>query len=305
MRGRNTNPENRVTSKWLGIPAICQLINREGLGIDLLSQMLVICIVGSCSGRLRGPKMTRWRFIPLSATLIVASVAAGSAADRPVLKAPVAPPKVDFGNLFYGVDADSHSSLAGYLGVLYAPYGMHQSGIRLTAFALHGKYEYESFPTDVKGRFWSGDFLVGWSNVVANGAATLSIGANYQDHRLSRNDPSNSVVGSEWGFKVQGDFWVTPMPNWLVVGLASYSTAFDTYYANLRIGYDFTQGRGVYFGPELGALGNDRTDQVRVGAHLSGIKIAAATKLNVSGGWLHERGHGDGWYGTATVDVTF
>lgn len=249
--------------------------------------------------------MKRWYVISLSAAFVASSIAAAVAADRPVLKAPAAPQKVDFGNLFYGVDADSHGSLAGYLGVLYAPYGMHQSGIRLTAFGLYGKYDYESFPTDVKARFWAGDLLVGWSNVVANGAATLSIGANYQDHRLSRSDPFNSVVGSEWGFKVQGDFWVTPMPSWLVVGLASYSTAFDTYYANLRVGYDFTGGRGVYFGPEFGALGNDRTDQVRVGAHLSGIRLNAVTKLNVSGGWLNEKGDGDGVYGTATVDVTF
>lgn len=223
----------------------------------------------------------------------------------PVVKAPVAPPKVVFGNLFYGIDADTHGDLAGYLGVLYAPYGMHQSGVRFTAFGIYGKYEYDSGPTEIDGRFWSGDLLIGWSNVVANGAATLSVGANYQDHRLSPFDPSNSVVGSEWGFKVQGDFWVTPSPNWLVVGLASYSTAFDTYYANFRVGYDWKNGSGVYFGPELAALGNERTDQVRAGLHVTGIKLGSAAKLNVSGGWMHVRDEGDGWYGTATVDVSF
>jgi len=246
--------------------------------------------------------MKRLCVVSLSAAFVTVSAAAGFAADLPVLKAP--PPKIEYGNFFYGIDGDSHGSLAGYLGVLYAPYGMHQSGVRFTAFGLYGKYEYDTTPGEVEGRFWAGDLLIGWSHVVANGAATLSVGANYQDHRLSPFDPANPVSGSKWGAKVQGDFWFQPTEETLVVGLASYSTAFDSYYGSLRFGYDFTRGQDVYFGPEFVGLGNDRTDQVRVGAHLSGIKLGIA-KLNISGGWLHERDEGDGWYGTGTVDIPF
>jgi hypothetical protein len=245
--------------------------------------------------------MTRWYVIPLSAGIIAASTLAASAADQPVLKA--APMKIEHGNLFYGFDATSHDSLAGYLGVLYAPYGMHQSGIRLTAFGLYGRYEYSSTPTDVSARFWSGDLLVGWSNVTANGAYTLSVGVNAQDHNLSRFDATNSVRGSEIGAKVQGDFWVNPTPNTLLLGIASYSTAFDTYYALVRAGRDFS-GKGIFVGPEGVAQGNERTDQVRLGVFASGMKIGIA-ELTVSGGWLREKGEGTGWYGTATVDIPF
>jgi hypothetical protein len=244
--------------------------------------------------------MTRWYVFPLAAGIVAASALVASAADRPVLKA--APMKIEHGNLFYGFDATSHDSLAGYLGILYAPYGMHQSGIRFTAFGLYGRYEYNSTP-DREARFWSGDLLVGWSNVMPNGAYTLSVGVNGQNHRISPFDPTNSVRGSEVGVKVQGDFWVNPSPVTLLTGLASYSTAFDTYYALLRAGYDF-QGQRVYVGPEVVALGNERTDQVRLGLHASGIRIGIA-KLNVSGGWMREKGEGTGWYGTATVDVPF
>jgi hypothetical protein len=251
-----------------------------------------------------GAEMTRWYIIPLSLATIAASMTLSPAADKavPIYKAPV-PATIEYGNIYFGVDATSHKSLAGYAGVLYAPFGMHQSGIRLSAFGLLGRYEYHSDPDTITGRFGSVDALVGWSHVTNNGAYTLSVGANFQDHRLRPDDPNNPVRGSEFGFKVQGDFWVNPTPATLLVGLASYSTAFDTYYALGRAGYDFTR-QGIYFGPEVGALGNDRTDQVRVGAHLSGIKLGPG-KLTISSGWMHERNEGDGWYGTATLDFPF
>lgn len=234
---------------------------------------------------------------------MLASVASLQAADLPVYKAAVKATAIEYGNLYFGVDATSHRSLVGYTGVLYAPYGMHQSGLRVSAFGLYGGYEYHSDPLLIKGRFSSVDLLAGYSWVFHNGAFTLQVGGNYQDHHLRPNDPSNTVVGSELGFKVQGDIWMNPTPNTLLFALGSYSTAFDTYYSVGRAGYDFF-GHGVFIGPEVGALGNDRTDQIRVGAHLSGVRIGPA-RVSLSGGWMHERGEGDGGYGSLNVDFAF
>jgi hypothetical protein len=183
--------------------------------------------------------------------------------------------------------------LAGYAGILYAPNGMHQSGVRISVFGLGGKYEYHGGAgEEFRGRFASVDALIGWSHVFGNGAVTLAIGANYQNHRVRPFDANNSVQGGELGFKVQADVWMNPTPQTLVYALGSYSTAFNTYYAVGRLGYDFT-GRQIFFGPEVGGLGNDRTDQLRVGAHLTGIPFVGG-RATVSGGWLHERGEGDG-----------
>jgi Cellulose biosynthesis protein BcsS len=241
--------------------------------------------------------------IALSALVVAASVSVVAAADMP-LKAPLAAPeKIEYGNLYFGVDWTSHRSLAGYMGVLYAPNGMEQSGLRLSAFGLTGSYRYQSDTEAFRGRFVSTDALVGWSHVFNSGALTLAVGVNYQDHRVTPFDPANTVQGSKTGFKVQGDLWVNPSPRTLVFLLGSYSTAFDTYYGIGRLGYDFT-GAGVFFGPEVGGQGNDRTDQFRLGTHVSGIALGAA-KLGVSGGWMRERGEGGGWYATGNVDFTF
>jgi hypothetical protein len=194
--------------------------------------------------------------------------------------------------------------MVGYMGVLYAPYGMDKSGLRVSAFGLGGEYRYHGDPTETfKGRFVTADVLVGWSHVFNNGAFTLQVGANYQNHRIRPTDPNNSVVGSETGFKVQGDLWVNPTQRTLVYALASYSTAFNTYYSIGRLGYDFV-GTGVFFGPEVGGLGNDRTDQFRVGAHLTGIRVGPG-KVTISSGWMRERDEGSGWYAAGNIDFSF
>src|SRR5215470_17085479 len=156
--------------------------------------------------------MTRSAAFLLSALVISAMTGTASAADQAIIrKAAAAPEQIEYGNLYYGVDWTSHRSLVGYMGVLYAPYGMDESGLRVSAFGLGGDYRYHGDPGETfKGRFVTADALVGWSHVFNNGAFTLQVGANYQEHRIRPADPNNSVVGSKTGFKVQGDIWVNP-----------------------------------------------------------------------------------------------
>jgi hypothetical protein len=246
--------------------------------------------------------MTRLVVASLAAVILAASPAA--AADL-IYKAPVAAPApIEYGNLYFGVDANTNHGLAGYAGVLYAPTGMGTSGIRLSAFGLYGKYQYHDESNLFQGRFASVDALIGWSHVFSNGAITTAIGVNYQDQRVKPFDPFNPVQGSVAGFKIQQDFWVNPTERTLVVGIASYSTAFRTYYSILRGGYDFF-GKGFFIGPEVGALGNERTDQFRLGAVLTGLQVLSNAKLAISGGWLHERSEREGAYITANLDFTF
>lgn len=247
---------------------------------------------------------SRWVAVLVASFLVPAGQI--SAAELPVKVLPAAT-SVDYGNLYFGVDANTNQGLAGYSGILYAPGGMGTSGFRLSAFGMLGRYRYlvEGPPTETfNGRFVSGDLLVGYSQVFSNAAVTLSVGANVQDQRVNPFDPDNSVQGTKLGLKVQGDFWVNPTERTLVLGIASYSTAFDTYYSILRFGYDFI-GNGVFIGPEFTALGNERTDQQRVGLHVTGLTILPRAKLTVSGGWLRERSEKDGGYVTANLDFSF
>jgi hypothetical protein len=246
------------------------------------------------------------RYIAALLGVVVLTSEASFAADIPMYtKAIPAAQPIEYGNLYFGVDWTSHKSLAGYAGVLYAPAGMHQSGWRLSAFGLVGRYEYHGGDNNelFKGRFFATDALAGWSHVWNSGAITFQAGVNFQDHRVRPNDPNNPVVGSRVGFKVQGDIWYNPNQRTLIYGLASYSTAFNTYYSVGRVAYDFFE-KGVFIGPEIGALGNDRTDQQRVGIAFTGFKVIGG-KVTLSGGWMHERGEGNGGYVAASIDYAF
>ena len=126
-----------------------------------------------------------------SALVVAASVGVAAAADMPLKAPPLAPEKIEYGNLYFGVDWTSHRSLVGYMGVLYAPSGMEQSGVRLSAFGLTGRYRYQGDGEQFGGKFVSTDALVGWSHVFNTGALTLAVGVNYQDHSVTPFDPSN------------------------------------------------------------------------------------------------------------------
>jgi hypothetical protein len=250
--------------------------------------------------------MTMRGNVTIAAALILACMQSTLlAADMPV-KAPPESAPIEYGNMYFGTDVNTNHGLVGYGGVLYAPGGMDKSGLRVSVFELFGKYRYsnEDTGTTFNGRFASVDGLIGYSQVWENGAATLQVGANWQDQRVSPFDPDNLVQGSKFGFKVQGDFWVNPTERTLVLGIASYSTAFKTYYSILRFGLDLF-GNGSFIGPEVGALGNERTDQQRVGLAIVGIPISKRVALTVSGGYLHERGEKDAGYATANVDFSF
>jgi hypothetical protein len=88
---------------------------------------------------------------------------------------------------------------------------------------------------------------------------------------------------------------------------ASYSTAYDAYYARLRAGYAIL-GTGYlgtgYLGPELTFLGDDYYGQTRLGAHFSGIQLGAL-QFGIAGGYVWDRSYKDGYYGTLEVRAGF
>ncbi|MET1045981.1 MAG: cellulose biosynthesis protein BcsS, partial [Hyphomicrobium sp.] len=143
------------------------------------------------------------RSLGLSAALLLGLSGSFATAADMVLKAPaVAPEPVEYGNLYFGTDINSNGGLVGYAGILYAPGGMDKSGLRLSVFGLKGKYEYKSqdaFDQDTtfNGRFTSIDALIGYSTVFNNGAATLAIGANFQNQKVTPFDIDNPVQGDQ------------------------------------------------------------------------------------------------------------
>lgn len=216
--------------------------------------------------------------------------------------------------VFTGVDV-AHDAFSFHAGVIKSLNGdLGKDGVMLRALGVYVDYEYGTYDlsTDdrrtIDGDAGIFDLMLGYQWFGPGHRVAAYIGAEYQDHDLSPDDPFNDVDGSEWGFKVAGEF-ETDASSHLYVGLlGSYSTAYDTYWTRGRIG-----GRVDRFVVGIEGLlhGNEGYDAQRLGAFVNiplGFNYGV---LSVSAGhqWADEDssgfGGGQGAYGTAGVSFAF
>jgi hypothetical protein len=166
----------------------------------------------------------------------------------------------------------------------------------------------------IDGTLWQFDAMPGYQYV--RGAETFgaSIGLDYQDSQLSPNDLTNPVRGTVVGFKaaVNYDFQDDKEP--FEASLASeYSTAFETYYAELRVGARLTDKLSL--GPAAEVDGTTGYNGQRLGAYATyDFDLAKGMTLDVtivgghqfvSGDGQAGPGGGAGTYGTLELSTNF
>jgi hypothetical protein len=156
----------------------------------------------------------------------------------------------------------------------------------------------------IRGIETGGTLLAGHAFEGDNHSVNLLLGANAINHMLSAIDATNGVQGTAFGLKARADAWVNPTPQTLLYGEAEYSTAFHTYFAKAKAGYDVTQARQVFIGPEVAVSGNQRYDQWRVGAHVTQLQIGRIS-MDFSVGYAHDSSVGASAYGTTEFSTKF
>jgi outer membrane protein assembly factor BamA len=133
-------------------------------------------------------------------------------------------------------------------------------------FAGYGDYDYSDQTLGpIDGDMTLIDAMIGYMFVRDSGSLAIYIGGEYQNHDLTPDDIANQIRGSEYGFKVAADISAARNGFYFELG-GSYSTAFDSYYSQARIGLD---RKRFVIGPEAGASGNKDYDAQRVGGFLT------------------------------------
>jgi cellulose biosynthesis protein BcsS len=196
-----------------------------------------------------------------------------------------------------------------YLGAIVALNGdFGRDGVLLRGLGVYGTYHYLDGVGEILGRYWLFDEMIGYQFIRPGWIRIAGyVGAEQQDHRLSRPDPTNRVVGNEMGLKVVGDVTLGHNQPLFATVITSYSTAFDTYWHRLRVGYKIDR---FTFGPELiysGNIGNDerRTGafaQVRIDKTPIDIGISAGRHINDKNGTF---GNENGAYAQFNLGLTF
>lgn len=179
-----------------------------------------------------------------------------------------------------------------------------QTGTRLRLEGLAGTYAYADPATgqQIHGQQFQGGLLVGYEKIYKNASIAGYVGVDIRDNSLSTADINNSTVGTTAGVKAVAEAYLQPTDLTMFSAYASYSTAHDAYYARVRAGYRvFDNG---YMGPELTFLGDEYFGQSRIGAHLSGLQLAAF-QLGISGGYGRDRFNKGGYYATLDARTGF
>jgi hypothetical protein len=177
---------------------------------------------------------------------------------------------------------------------------MAKSGFLVRLYGSVAIYDYVG-PTGatIDGTLWQFDAMPGYQFV--RGAETFGgfIGLDYQDSLLSPNDPTNPVRGTAMGLKVEGHYYFQDDKQPFEASLVGeYSTAFETYYAELRVGARLTEKLSL--GPAAEVDGTTGYNGQRLGGYATyAFDLAKDVPLSVTVLGGHQFVSGDGQAGPA------
>jgi len=257
------------------------------------------------------------RFIASSLVAVtIASAAMAENAPPPlVVKALSSPESAGsdenaYVEVYSGLDIASHGWFYGWVEATDAPFtNTDTSGLRIRLYSEAGQYQYnpETFAGATNRETWyNNDFLVGYAFEKEHFSAEVYVGAAVIDSILSSPDPKNPVQGTAVGAIVEAEFEQLYNHN-MLSGEGFYTTAFNTYEAKLKYGRELV--KGIFVGPEVTVIGDERFDQWRIGAHVTATNIhvmnISEMRIVLGAGYEDDSDTGPGAYGTIEVGIEF
>jgi hypothetical protein len=181
-------------------------------------------------------------------------------------------------------------------GIVYAPRGLDNDGPLFKLLLAGGQYTYVSGAlgnADVTGRELTAQFLPGWRFKSGVVEIKLYAGLNLQDHRLSPDDPSSALRGTDVGARAAFELWAEPTANMMIAADGSISTIEKSYSirgaAGLRV-FDL-----FYTGPEIAAFATGDYQQRRIGLHVTSFRFDR-WEWSAGTGWAFDTDDHDGPY---------
>jgi hypothetical protein len=158
-----------------------------------------------------------------------------------------------------GVDFGKDSSYI-YDGLIVAMNrDISKDGFLLRFSGSLAQYEYLTISVPggkVDGDQWQADAMIGYQFVRGHTNFHAFVGVDYKDIRLSPDDVTAVVRGTETGVKVAARLEVNdPSPVYFSLA-GEYSTAFNSYWANVRLGLNVHKNKFI-IGPSGSVIGID------------------------------------------------
>jgi opacity protein-like surface antigen len=222
--------------------------------------------------------------------------------------------KLNRGSPLLGGETDGNIKVISYGGVdvakdiwtvfsgnLFALNGdFTRNGFVFRNFGWYSDYSYDGLSLgDVDAEDRAMDAMLGYLFYHGSTSIIGYLGMEVRDVDLSPDDTDNPVRGTETGFKVALEVEAGDESPFYYAFDTSYSTAFDTYYGNLRLGWN---RNGTKFGPE-GEIWSEEGDVTsRLGAFVVlpfNLRPTLPAEVSLSGGyqWVEDSDNGSDDFG--------
>lgn len=185
-----------------------------------------------------------------------------------------------------------------YGGFQWAPGGLNKDGFTLKTLLAEGSYRYFAGTTNVRGTGLLASILPGWRMKRGNLEVKVFAGLDLQNHRLSPDDPANSLRGNHAGVRIGVDLWWEPTATLMLASSISGSSIGNSFSVRGAAGWRVMDC--FWTGPELETSGDEVYRQYRIGAHLTSLKFAAF-EWSLGAGYVEDNSNRSGLYGRISL----
>lgn len=241
----------------------------------------------------------------LGACCVAAAVlVCGSRALAQALEPDTPPPdglsggaKVEHALLYAGFDIWRFGR-SGYGGFYWAPDGLNNNGFITRLFVSHGVERYDAGSKRFNTEIVRAAPLAGWRFKQNEVEIKVFAGPELENRVLTADVPTAKLRGTHIGARVAAELWWEPMPEMMLTSAFSASTNAASHSARAAAGWRVLDQ--FWVGPEISASSDVFSQQVRVGAHLTGFRFDAL-EWSAAVGYVIDSYHRDGIYGRIGV----
>jgi Cellulose biosynthesis protein BcsS len=162
---------------------------------------------------------------------------------------------------------------AGFGGFYASPEGLDKDGFMVRLFVSDGRERYDAgskrFNTDIL----RGSLLPGARLSEGSFELKLFAGAEFESRMPDMGAATGNRSMSRIGARVAAETWWEPLPEIMLASSLSATTNFNAWSARGAAGWRAFDR--FWAGPEILASGDVFSRQLRIGAHLTGFKLAA------------------------------
>lgn len=186
----------------------------------------------------------------------------------------------------------------GYGGFYWAPDGLNNDGFITRLFVSRGVERYDAGSKRFNTTIIRAAPLAGWR--FSRGTLELKVfaGPELENRVLTPDIPAAEYRGTRLGARAAAELWWEPMPEMMLTSAFSASTNATSHSARAAAGWRVLDQ--FWAGPEISASSDALSQQVRIGAHLTGFRLAAL-EWSVAAGYVTDSFGRSGIYGRIGV----